>query len=270
MEVVNSNSSSSPFSVSLSLPWEARPVAGGLVTCVAMGTINVSHTFRLDTLPDHVAPGELSEPQCDIENNVTFLQLRVLEITDKVCSENETSLSFKIQVHELLLSVVESLCKECGLVERDVIKIEQISCDKEGVVFSGHIAMATVALAQEAVCVLSKWWQTRPLVFLNDSFYELDPICSMLVPDSTEGIINERCASIRATGPPQVSPHHLIVVAIAVPAGVLLFILAVSVVLILVCATKNKNDGSVSSTHLHSNKKPSLQSQPSCSSEKSL
>jgi len=255
--VAKSNLSSSPTSVALSLFWEAKPVAGGHVTCVAMGTVNVSHTFRIDSLSEEQAAlGELALPRCDAAGNETSLQLRVLELSSEVCSDAARSFALRAQVQQVILGVVESLCEGCGFIDTNVVLIEQISCGKEmrGVVFSGRVAMATTALTQEAACLLSEWSGSRPLVFLDKEFHELDSDCSLVVPDDAEAISGGRCASIRTSDPPQMSPN--LVVAIAVPTGVgVVLILAVLLILLVVGSSKSKRNKS----NGNSNKTATLQ-----------
>ena len=94
---------------------------------------------------------------------------------------------FRQQLKQVLLNIVLLRCEPCRNYV-DSINIDTVNCSTlvpHAVVIKGHIEAQAEGLSVAVFRSLEEWVKTRPVVFINDSWTQLDINCGFLALENT-------------------------------------------------------------------------------------
>ena len=101
------------------------------------------------------------------------------------------------QLKQVLLHVVLSRCEHCQNYV-DSINIDTVNCSTvvpHAVVLKGHIETQEEGLSETVFRSLEEWVRTRPVVFINNSWTQLDINCGFLASEDTSQVCQSADAS---------------------------------------------------------------------------
>lgn len=243
----NTSTSSLDASAVATLQWDAMALhtAGAVVSCdVISGRENMTYPFRIDTVSQI---SSLASSECAVESDITNFQFRVMKVFGNVCQHQNISSRYREQFQVVLMTVVETLCTVCGRVEVEEITVTSMSCSEEpqSVVFVGQVATAARDRTRRLVCALSEWQRSQPLVFLEESFHEVDPNCTIIPPLRTSLFTRDGHCSM-ASSP--LTSAILISTVISAAMVMLVVVVLVVVTILISFSRKKKPSGTNGST----------------------
>ena len=245
-------------SVDAALNWDDGSLhvdRAATVSCTILGShgdTNISYAFRLDSVKQST---QTFPEVCDVEGNETLFQVRLLDLSRDLCGnyrEKAATLQTRLQV--VLLSVAESVCEGCGVVEeKELVVTKSFMCGQglsTGVVFIGKVTTSSAQRTSQIFCALSNWQQSKPLVAIDGQFYQLDEDCTLNPGIDAPLIADGRCASIRTTSNPTI-PSTLIAAVVVCIVLVVAAVAAVVLTVVLIrCSNRNSNKVETDSSSL--------------------
>ena len=128
-------------------------------------------------------PKERQAP-CPVKLVTVYFQLQVLDTECLSWQQNRTEKTAEI-AKEALIGGIISLCDGCETFIGDSIVISHGPlCSKAltgATVFRGEITTTDAIITSKALCALTVWYQSSPLIRINDEFKFLDLGCSLVV-----------------------------------------------------------------------------------------
>ena len=149
----------------------------------------------------------------------------------------------------MLMYTVSVFGTVCHSVSSSSITITHSFCSSKvdgATVFSGTISTSDATQTQQLYTAMRNWYQSDPILFLNDTPYAVDLECDLLVPEDSQSECQiytpSTVPTTPSTGP---SPDHTIltIIIIATAVGLLLVIIFLVFVLacLLMCHKKKQN-----------------------------
>lgn len=161
-----------------------RVHAGDYICYVSGRDTNITESvvITLEVTSDEI-PNE-AWVRCPIKLATVFFQLQVLDTSE--CLNWELNKIEKIAeiTRDVLIGGIISQCDECATFSDSVSISYGPLCSEtltDATVFRGEITTTDAITTSKAICGLTAWYQSRPLIRINDEFKLLDQDCALVV-----------------------------------------------------------------------------------------
>lgn len=177
---IDSEDSGYPTSVLQFTGGVGRVHAGEYICYVTDTNTTESVIVILEVTSDNI-PKEPQADTCPIKLVTIFFQLQVLDTACLSWEQNKTEAIAETS-KEVLIGGIISQCDECEIFIGDSIIISHGPlCSETSTIFRGEITTSDPIITSKAVCALTAWYRSRPLIRINDEFKFLDQDCSLVI-----------------------------------------------------------------------------------------
>lgn len=188
--------SSGYSSIQLEFPTGISGSDSGSYSCIVRGVGTQATQTDSATITLQVTSGKIpidTTPQCLLDSFTVYFQLQVLGTCEY--EEQDAIEEVVIEIRDFLIGGIISQCTECVISDEAILISYGPLCSnsKSGAtLFKGEISTADAGLTQSIFCGLTAWYQSIPLIRINNELKLVDQDCTLEVEslDSSKSCIS--------------------------------------------------------------------------------